>query len=383
MDQNIDDTMTTGRSVKDLAKMLEHSIFLGPPSSNPMQNRLKAIETMSSKNKNAAKASLNDFFKTMGKSNQNIPKKPSPKELWRPNGNQKVDSGRVRQSMDTLLRILKLGMEFHVEFVKEAQSEKGKVFKIRGTFHSKLKSDAFIFNRIDEFWTSFKSIISSTFPQQKTFTSLLGTVLIGLVEAHQVSMDIIEYGRSVGESSKTILKCKVMQNITQTIQDLEKELDCVLYFVGNCIASETTARECKTISLGNTADLASGIQQYHGVEFEDEASPKPIITLPAIVEAPLLWMRQRTGFGDGEEDQILMSSLFKIETQTKAFYKHGYDDIVLLLFIAETIGKVANEVNCDSQLRKRLYPGLSQVFAVSRANCLALLKQQYKVDLSQ
>ena len=56
----------------------------------------------------------------------------------------------------------------------------------RGTFSAKLHSEHVVLSRLDSFWKKFSTLMKSNYAQESTPGSMLGTVLIALVEARQV-----------------------------------------------------------------------------------------------------------------------------------------------------------------------------------------------------
>lgn len=279
---------------------------------------------------------------------------------------QKVDEIRVKQSIDTLSRLLADGVEEHHKL--KAKSSKSKYNKIMGGFSAKLAEDEVFLGRIDGFWGKFKAVLESSYPKLMTYGSMLGTVLIAIVEARQVLLDIHEFGRKNSESSKTIVKAPLVANLLETLVKLEHELDEVLFFVGHSLAQDMNNR---TFSANRHKNL------------EEEVAVKPVITLPAIVEAPLMLLKDRIENADIESLAKLLPDIKRIEKSAKSFHNQGYDDVVVLLFIAETIGKTAWEVaNKDETLRKKVSESIHQVLSTARVNAWSLLKQSSSLDLS-
>eukprot|EP00475_Leptophrys_vorax_P024311 TRINITY_DN3353_c0_g1_i1.p1 TRINITY_DN3353_c0_g1~~TRINITY_DN3353_c0_g1_i1.p1 ORF type:complete len:425 (-),score=113.92 TRINITY_DN3353_c0_g1_i1:84-1358(-) len=277
---------------------------------------------------------------------------------------QRADECKVSQTMDNLKLLFDDKLSVHSKIKEKLKKT---LFRLRGGFTAKLGDDEVLFRRVDGFWGRFNAVLESDYPRQMTYGSILGTVLLVIVEARQTCLDVHEFGKRLGESSKTIMKSEVVVNLLETLKKLESILDETLYFVGHSLASEVSS---KAFAAVKNEDL------------EEYLSQKRQVALPPMVDAPLLLLRDRLDPLDTESLQKLLPGLKRIEATAKSFFNQGYDHGVILLFVGETVGKACWEAALDSTLRKKIYGTLLQVFSSARANAWALIRDQTGLDMS-
>jgi len=366
-----------GSSVKDLAKKLELSGVFACASASESNNpaAMSKAPIIASTDMQENKKKLERLFvRKMTPEAPMINVKPVPVNRAPPVPaipesiplacRIRVDGSRASQSLDHLAKVLKEGLEVH----RAQQAKLGAKGTFRRGAFLKSGSDLPALNRAELFWNKLKGIIECGYPKQTTMATMLGTALISLVECRQAYLDIVEIGVKSGQSPKSIAKSPSAANLLDAIVKLESELDDVFFFSARRIASD-----CKSASTIQAGAGQAPREQVHGVEFED-ADDRVDVKLPVTVDSVLFFLKERLKYFEDDLKNCI-ANLQKVDRLCRSYHVQGYDAITVLLFVADTAGKLAMESCIDSEQKKSSYLILSQVFSLARANALCQVRE--------
>jgi hypothetical protein len=385
------ESMQSSGTVKDLAKKLDLFFSVGNapiPGAIASRNRAATVSSSFSNAKDMverlrsgstpcenSKASRSSSFDTaraqlkeafLGRTTEEV----SLTETLKQDGpaHRPLHGKPLEDAKEKIAFILAEGVTVHELLMQDVEKNLKRSFRRRGTFANKINEQEDATHRIGSFWVRFKKVLNGKYFSKNTSSSIIGTILLALVEARQAFFDVYEFGKGLGESTKTIEKNPMLRNMGATIAKLEKAFDHILWTLGHQTASDVSRISFSTMKVKGQFDFDKLAASCDDAKTEFKASP--------IVEAPILLLEERLSTFDQDILAPICPDLLKLQQSTQGFVNQGYDESVVLMYVAETVGKAIQEVIHHSELRHRLYQPLMQTFSSARANAMALFQHQ-------
>lgn len=359
---------------------------------------------------------------------------PGPTKLLKRRHSENTTEGPRMRTRVNLEKIRLLMQKAYKERVN-----KDKVFSINilGTKQSKVS--------MHKYWAMFDRIMHSQWAVKDTLPAQLGVVLAILCETRQLILDFYDMGKVRGAKAEKIKsELEWMNEPFQMLETMLNEFfyeygsqrssKVIVEETdenGNVISSANVPemkkkqhrRHRSYIGVGqnqddvdqekaaidainedadadadaeNVSENSAPLKQSDSVKTinisvlpneEEESSPddfKNALELKCLIEAPLVFLQERVHRLSADDKKLLFEicpNVKNLTAQVVHFVEQGYDDIVVSLYIAETVGKALMTVFIKTEYRHKFYSSLLQVYSCARGISWAALAFNRDTDL--
>jgi hypothetical protein len=110
------------------------------------------------------------------------------------------------------------------------------------------------------------------------------------------------------------------------------------------------------------------------------------MSISTLIEAPLLLLQDRLSLTSPMKQKVLMTmypDLSNLTKQVQSFRTQGYNELLMLMYVAETVGKTLVGIARHTELRRHFYPVLQLVFNAAHANVQAALALMQEINMQQ